>query len=303
MKKVLVTGATGFVGCHLVKKLVEQGIDVYAVCSVNSMNKNRLAEYKTVNIISCDIENIGKLPDIISERGFDTIYHLAWKGASGELRTNCNIQIDNIKWTSQLAEVACRLECKKIVVTGTVCENQCDAIIHKEIFSKSSYYLLAKKASYELLRMNCIQQNIELVWCTFYHPIGKYNKQEQLIANTIWKLITGKTPQFGSATQLFDVIAVEDLAQGLYLAGEKELHKDRYFIGSGEPRSLAEYLKKVRDIVNPNVELQFGKYPDDGLPMKKEWLDVKEFSAETGYEPRISFEEGVISTWNWIRAQ
>ena len=47
----------------------------------------------------------------------------------------------------------------------------------------------------------------------------------------------------------------------------------------------------------------FGKVEDDGLPMKKEWLDIREFSSETGFSPQISFEEGVVSTWNWIKTQ
>ena len=144
MKKVLVTGATGFIGYHLVKTLVSQGIEVYAICSANSSHKTRLAELKEVKIIPCDLKDIGMIPNLISERDFDVIYHLAWNGASGDLRTDYNVQLDNIRWTTQLAEVARDLRCKKIVVTGTVCENQCEAIMQKEAFYKSSYYLLAK---------------------------------------------------------------------------------------------------------------------------------------------------------------
>lgn len=303
MKKVFITGATGFIGYHLVKKMVEQGVEVYAMCSANSINWKRLSGYNGVKRVPCDIQTMTELPELISERGFDVFYHLAWMGTTGELRANCEIQIDNIKFTSQLAEIAQQLECKKIVVTGTVCEEQCDAIAHHKTFPKSSYYLLAKKTSYELLRMNCIQKKIPLVWCTFYHPIGKYNKKDQLIANTIWKLETGKMLEFSSATQLFDVIAVQELAWGLYLAGAKSLQKDRYYIGSGKAKPLYEYLLEVREIVCPTAQMLFGKVEDDGLPMKKEWLDIREFSSETGFSPQISFEEGVVSTWNWIKTQ
>lgn len=301
MKKVIVTGATGFIGYHLVNTLVSQGILVYAICSTNSSHKTRLAEFIEVKIISCDLKEIGMLPNLISERDFDVIYHLAWNGASGDLRADYNVQIDNIRWTTQLAEVARELGCKKIVVTGTVCENQCEAIIQKEMFSGSSYYLLAKKTSYDMLKMHCLQKGITLVWCTFYHPIGRYNKQEQLIANTIWKLMVGEKLEFSSGKQLFDVISVKDLAWGLYLSGEKALKKDRYFIGSGQPRQLAEYLQKVRDIVKEDAELRFGKFIDDKLPMERSWLDIAEFSFETGFEPQSSFEDGVIETWNWIK--
>lgn len=303
MKKVLVTGATGFIGYHLVKELSERGIEVYAVCSTASIHQDRLKLFSRVKVISCDLNELKKIPDMILERDFDAVYHLAWQGASGELRTNCEVQIDNIKWLVTLVEVAKKLCCSKIVVTGTVCEKMCDEIFHKAVFHKSYYYLLAKKTAYEFMRMNCMQENISLVWCDFYHPIGKYNKIEQLIANTIWKMERGEIPRFSSGTQLFDVIAVEDLAHGLYLAGEKTLKRDQYFIGSGQPKALREYLLEVKAIVKPDAQMEFGFYPDDGLRIKKEWLDIQEFSMETGYKPRLSFEEGVISTWNWIKAQ
>lgn len=303
MKKVLITGATGFIGSHLVRELICRNVEVYALCNYASSNLDRISGLKNVHIIDGTMEELDRLPDKCSERNFDVFFHLAWKGASGTLRQDCKTQLDNIIWSFKAAETAIKMKCKKIVITGTVCENQCDAIREKDSFTASSYYLNAKKSAYEMISAYCKQNNLALVWCTFYHPLGVYNKKEQLFINTIGKLLKGEYLRFGNGLQWFDVIAVEDLCRGLYLAGNHELKKDRYFIGSGRPKKLYEYLEEVKNIINPNAEMHYGEYKDDNLPMEKEWLDVLPFQRETGFEAEISFHDCVEQTLQWLKQE
>ena len=282
-------------GCHLVKELVANGVKVYALCRKDTTNLNRIKDLKGVRIIEGSLEDVEKLPDLCKERDFDVLYHLAWRGASGEERANSVIQAENITWCLRLIQVAKSMGVKKVVVSGTVCENQCEAMIRNQYTGKSAYYLMAKRSTYEMLSVLCRQLELPLVWCTFYHPIGKYNKPEQLIMNTILKLKKGETPQFGPADKWFDVIAAEDLCRGFYLAGLKNLKKDRYFIGSGQPRVLKDYLYEVREVVNPKVPLEIGYFLDDGLPMKRSWLNENAFVEETGFKCLIGFREQVCN--------
>ena len=70
---------------------------------------------------------------------------------------------------------------------------------------------------------------------------------------------------------------------------------DRYYIGSGEPRILREYLYHIRNIIAPDLELGIGYYDDDGLPMEEQWLDMELFNKETGFVCLKSFDEYVES--------
>lgn len=298
MKRVILTGASGFIGYHLVKELCSQQVEVYAVCRPGSATASRLAEFNDIKVIYCSLEECNRLPELIPERGFDVFYHLAWQGASGPLRTDYITQINNIKWTGMIAEVAKKLNSKKLIVASTVCELQCTTILQADHFMNSALYLISKRSAYELVGRLCLKIELPLVWCAFYHPIGKYNKENQLIANTIYTLLHGESPKFGPADQWFDVIAVEDLANAFVLAGEKDLLKDWYFIGSGQPRRLKEYLIRTGELIAPDISLQFSYYPDDGLPMQKEWLNISNFVNETGYKPKHSFDEAVINTKN-----
>ncbi|MDE7431643.1 MAG: NAD(P)-dependent oxidoreductase [Lachnospiraceae bacterium] len=303
MKKVLITGATGFIGSHLVRELICRNVEVYALCNYDSPNLDRISGLENVHIIDGNMEELDRLPDKCNERNFDVFFHLAWKGASGTLRQDCKTQLDNIVWSFQAAETAIKMKCKKIVITGTVCENQCDAIAEMTGFAASSYYLNSKKSAYEMVSAYCKQHQFPLVWCTFYHPLGIYNKKEQLLINTMMKLLSGEYLRFGKAGNWFDVIAVEDLCRGLYLAGKHELKKDRYFIGSGTPRLLYEYLEEVKNMINPNAKMHYGEYENDNLPMKREWLDVLPFQVETGFQAEISFHDCVEQTLQWLKRE
>lgn len=301
MKKAIVTGGTGFLGYHLIKELINNDVEVLAVCRENSSNLDRIQKLKKVSVVCGSLNNMQKILEKCLDRDYDVLFHLAWEGASGVLRTSYETQMNNVQLACKAAEIAEKFGCRKIVVAGTICENQCEKILQMDEVPKSAYYLLAKKYAYEMLQVKCRQIQLKLAWCTFYHPIGWYNKTDQLIANTIKKLREGKEPQFGPANKWFDIIAAEDLAHGFYLAAEVDLQENRYYIGSGEPRILSLYLREVGKLINPDIVLQFGVFKDDGLPMEKSWLDVTPFQRETGFVVQKSLEDAIFETDKWIK--
>lgn len=299
MKKVIITGAAGFIGYHLVCEMISHNIEVYAVCREHSENVTRISELKSVHIIECNLQDIERLPCICSERDFDAFYHLAWEGASGRLRKDYCTQINNVVYTTKALDAAIKMNCRKFISTGTVCENQCDAIINQDEFITSSYYLNAKRFSYEMVKCICTEKKMPFIWCTFYHPVGKYNKKEQLIMNTAIKLITSGDLNFGPAQNYFDVVSVEDLCHGLFLVGEHDMKKRRYFIGSGSPRRLIDYLEEMKEILASNKFLNLNVY-DDKIPVNKEWLDISDIRNETGYEPKKKFKDIILELKDYI---
>lgn len=300
MKKVVLTGATGFIGYHLLRELRKKGTEVWALCRKSSSGYDAVKKAAGVHIVECGLEEVRDLPKLCQERRFDAFYHLAWSGASGPLRGEYGTQVKNVLWTCECIKAAKELQCKKIIVTGTVCENQCDAIAGLEEFVGASYYLFAKRYAHEMAEEISKELGIPLVWCRFYHPIGVFNKKEQIIADTIWKLLHQETPRFGPAKGLFDVIDVRDLACALYRMGETALKNDTYFIGSGSPRTLKEYLETTKDMLDPFANMQYGAVKTAELPMERAWLDPCAFQAETGFAPSIPFAESVETMRTWL---
>ena len=300
LKKVIVTGATGFLGLHLIDQLVKDNVEVTAICRPYSKNKFRLVDYDRVSVIEFDLDEITNLPIHISDRDYDVFFHLGWEGASGLLRTDCYTQQKNTIHCCNAAQVAKELGCKKIVATGTVYEKLYNTIIHSDVFRAPAFYLLSKKYAYEMMLQLTKKIDLDFVWCTFFQPIGKYIKPEQMMAYTISSLLKNKQPIFGQALEPYDIVAVEDIAHGIILAGKTELSQKQYYIGSGAPKRLFEYLEIVQQLINPTIPLGVGLRPDDGLRFNYEWLECSQFMYETGYRPRVSFNDAVLRTAEWI---
>jgi nucleoside-diphosphate-sugar epimerase len=268
------------------------------ICRPNSKNIIRICNLPKVKIIKCELNDLDLC--IFDEKPIDTIYHLAWDNPSGILRADLNTQIKNIEYISEIIKIAKRYNCCKIIATGTIFENLYDSVSKIKKFTNNAYYIYTKKYIYDMLHQLSLQLGLQFVWLTFCHPIGKYIKTDQLIAGTIIKLFNNQPVKLGAGDNIFDIFAVEDLVDALYLTGITKLKKDNYFIGSGHPRSIKEYMECIRDIINPNCELQFGIIETDGLYLSKEWMNCQNFNKETGFLPKISFNTAVDATYNWL---
>ena len=122
MKKVIVTGANGFVGYWLIRELSKHDIKVTAIIKDTNENISMLSEFKDVNIVYCDLSQLEALPQSISDRDFDAFYHLAWVSAGGAGRADYTVQLNNVKYACDAVKVASQLGCKKILFAGTVTE-------------------------------------------------------------------------------------------------------------------------------------------------------------------------------------
>jgi len=98
---------------------------------------------------------------------------------------------------------------------------------------------------------------------------------------------------FSSGEQFFDVISLEDCAQGYYLICEKGISGDEYWVGSGDPRKLREYVERMYHLFPSEKEMQFGKLPYDDIVLNKGVFSIENLVRHTGYKPLRSYEDTV----------
>lgn len=300
IKTAVVTGAAGFIGYHLIKILQEKGIFVVALCRMDSAHNKRLEQFENIKIIELDASQYLQYKEILKKYNPDVFFHLSWEGTTGEKRGDYTVQLKNIRNTCDAYMCAAEIGCKKFVATGTVYEELMNQILKNSEFSALSYYIMAKKFAYESIFQQAKKVGLDWTWCMFCQPIGRFIKMNQLMAYLVSELKAGKKPQLGTAENPFDMIVVDDLVEGIYLAGATNLKQKKYYIGSGTPQRLKDYLIRAGKVIAPEIELQFGERPDDGLRFRFEWLDCNEFCKETGFSTKYSFEDGVIEVGNWI---
>ena len=296
MKSAIVTGATGFIGTHLSGELKRNNIRVTGLARHDSLNTGRLE--KDIDIVWCGMDGY----DSFSGAPADTFYHLAWDGATGAGRDDEELQAKNIARTVAALKAAKRVGCRRFVALGTVYENLVPQVVLESGHRKADFYLLSKQSSHYMCLKLARKLDIEFVWATIFQPIGRYIKREQVMTYTINGLLKGEPPEFGPAMEPYDITAVEDIAYGLRLLGESTLTKQEYYIGSGSPMLMKEYLRRTKEVLSVDTELKIGCRPDDGLRFSFDWYGISAIQKDTGYSPRVGFDQAVLNVAEWVRS-
>ena len=184
MKNAIVTGANGFVGTWLVKKLCSQNVQVTAIIKDTNENIDDIKQLPGLKIVYCELSEIANLVDRINERGFDCFYHLAWVGSAGPLRANYETQLLNSKYSCDAAKAAKELECKKFLCAGTITERIIDNVVEDSSIgvSQNMIYGAAKKNTRILLNIFCRSIGMPFVWMQFSNIYGPLNKSGNLIS-------------------------------------------------------------------------------------------------------------------------
>ncbi len=293
MTNAYITGATGFIGTHLCEELNKCGTEITALVRKDSENAGRLSNISTV---VCGMDDYPTLQG----KPADVFYHLAWEGATGPGRDDEALQLKNVSRTLEALEAAKRIGCKRFVALGTVYEKLVPQIMSAPEHRKMDFYLLSKFNAHLMSKKLAEKLGIEYVWATIFQPIGKYIKNDQVMAYVINGLLNGNPPELGPCEEPFDITAVEDIAKALRLIGGCDSPISEYYIGSGDPHLFKDYLAKTKEILGSDTDLKIGARPDDGLRFSKEWYDISALQRDTGYSPSVRFEEAVKNTAKWL---
>ena len=298
MKNVIVTGGNGFIGSSLIKKLVANGIKVVAVDI--TFQGERLPESELVTKIeSCvDASLVEKLP----AEEYDAFYHLAWKGVNGADKANPSVQLANIQMAIDCADICKKLNVKKYLCAGTVAENATFSLPNLEKTSGGMMYGVAKHACRLILEDYCKNIGQQFVWMQFSNIYGVGNKTGNLVSYTLGELMTGNEATFGPALQPYDFIYVDDLIEAVYRLGEKETNKAFYYIGSGSPRQLKEYLLRIGELAGYANKVGIGIRPDDGIKYSMDMFCNDDLVDAVGEYVSTDFDNGINKTIEWLKS-
>ena len=306
MNRAIVTGATGFIGKFLVRELLKQKVDVIAVVRENSPNISEIDSFP-IEVLQCNIENFVSLPEKVVNRNVDAVFHLAWQGISDLDAKNQRIQLQNLQSTLDLIDAMREMNIKVFVGAGSL--HELEALVEMQedkVISNMAYmYKSSKTAAHWMSKAKAGNMGIKFFW-PFINTYGEGEDSARLINTVIKKILRGEEPSLTAGNQYYDFVHVSDVAHALYLIAKKGVDGTNYVIGSGSPRPLKEFLKKVGEIANEvkggnKVELGFGRITNNVISLPKETFDIGNLVRDTGFVPAISFEEGISRTVDWIK--
>ena len=297
MKKVLVTGANGFIGSSLIKKMIANNIEVVAVDI--TFAGNRLPDSNLITKVESGVD--AALAEKIPVGEYDAFYHLAWKGVNGADKADPSVQIANIQMAVDCANICKQLNVKKLLCAGTVAENATFSLPELVKTSGGMMYGVAKHACRLILEDYCKNIGQQFVWMQFSNISGAGNKTGNLVSYTLGELLAGKEATFGPALQPYDFIYVDDLIEAVYRLGANDTKKSFYYIGSGSPRILKDYLLRIGELAGCADKVGIGIRPDDGIKYTMDMFCNKDLVETIGEYVCTSFVDGIEKTIEWLK--
>lgn len=300
MKKAIVMGATGFIGKYLVKELIQNGYEVWAVARSENSDTSQFYS-NNIHLVYCDLKNIQDLPQIISERGFNVFFQLAWEGHYGAKREDYTLQLENAISFVKGAEICPALGCQRFIGAGSVTE-----LMYRDYLAKDgatpdmvTCYAIGKMTTEYMCRCVCSKNGTEFVWPYISNFYGVGDKTQNFVNFLIDSYAGNNTPNLTSGEQLADFMYVSDVAKALVNLGEKGCNLSTYYVGYGKPRPLKTFVKEINRIVNPKIESGLGRKAFNGMDIKFASMDIDKLERETGFQPCIKFEEGIKMLYEW----
>jgi len=310
MKTVLLTGAAGFIGWKTSEFLLKEGHKVIGVDNLNNYYDVRLKEYRKKDLekyenfkfYPVDIENLQALEILFNDYKFDVVINLAARAGVRYSMINPYVYMTtNANGTLNLLDLMKKYGVKKFVLASTSSLYAGQPMPFKEdlpVNTPISPYAASKKAAEVMAYTYHYLYGIDVSVVRYFTVYGPAGRPDMSIFRFIKWIDEGKPIiLYGDGSQSRDFTYVDDIANGTILA-TKELGYEIINLGGGKnPISLKRVIETIEAHLGKKAVIDYR--PFHKADLKETWADITKAKNLLGWEPKVSFEEGIKKTVDW----
>lgn len=311
--QVLVTGAGGFIGGHLVELLVREGASVRAVVRYNSRNERGTLDWLDEAVVSEVDVQLGEVRDIESvERaveGTEVVFHLAAQIAIPYSYVNARDYFEtNVLGSLNVAQAALRHGVRRVVHTSTsevYGTAQTVPITEDHPLEAQSPYSASKIGADKLMDSFHRSHDLPVTVLRPFNTFGPRQSARAVIPTIITQALAGDVVRLGSTDPKRDLTYVEDTAAGFVAAARSDAAIGRTVqLGTGEAISVGELVERVGAVLGKEltVETDAARVRPPQSEVQLLLSDPSRARELLGWEPTIGIDEGLSRTIAWIEA-
>jgi UDP-glucuronate 4-epimerase len=333
MKKILVTGAAGFIGYHLCEKLLTQGYEVIGLDNINDYYDVNLkyARLKELGIsreessefhnyvsstkwgeqfvfVRMNLEDRNELPKLFEKYSFESVVNLGAQAGVRYSIENPMAYVDsNVVGFVNIVEACRHHNITKLLYasSSSVYGNSVDVPFSTDqsVDNPISLYAATKKSN-ELMAYTYSHlfgiQTIGLRFFTVYGPWGRPDMAMFLFTDAI--LNDRPIKVFNNGDLSRDFTYIDDIIQGILLIVEDSNQDEKYQlfnIGNSKPVQLLEFIEEIEKATGKQAQrVMLPMQPGD---VNQTWADVEELRKRYGYNPNYSVKEGIMNFVDWYK--
>lgn len=310
-KSVLVTGGTGFVGSHLVDRLILEKPSKIIVVDKNVKKKlsnlsDALRKFTQLNIIQLDVSNFSGLGKLFKKYKISVVFHLAALSLFESLSKPRKVVLANVRMTTNLLE----LQRKKLFETLILISSSeaYGTAIHipmreDHLLHPTTPYAASKAAS-DLIALSyyrTFDNDLGVV-----RPFNQYGPRHNpvfkgIVTSTIEALLSDRKPViYGTGGQTRDYIFVKDTAKGILASYKHPETRGRIInLGSGKMIKMKDLVNKLINISGKKVRIKFKERRV--ADVKNHCADISLARKIMGWYPKVSLDEGLKKTYEWYK--
>ena len=299
--RIVVTGATSFIGRAVVEELLEKRHQVFAAVRPDSAGRGGLEAMQRetggqLTVLPVDLSACGTLDRHPALEGrADLWLHLGWEGSGSANRTNPEIQARNIGYALEALGAAARLGCTRFLFSGSQAEyGIADGLMREDspCHPVSEY----GKDKLEVCRRageRAAELGITYLHARIFSVYGPGDHPWSLVSSCVDTFLKGGHMEFGACTQLWNYLYIKDAVRaitGLLLAKSPS---GVYNVAGNDTRPLREFIGEIHRLCGGRGTFEYGKRPPNAEGVVSLNPDTGKLYRTANFQPRISFEEGI----------
>jgi UDP-glucose 4-epimerase len=306
-KNILVTGGAGFIGSHLVKRLVNLNVNVTVTVKYKSIiDCPRLVSvWDKIDIIEADIKNLDSVLFLKRYKNkFDIIFHLAAYNHVGDSFVHINESLKtNILGTSNLLEFGPNYDRFIYTATSEVYGLQKTVpFTEEDLPFPISPYAIGKYGGELYANLKKHQNNDEIICLRPFNTFGPYQSERAIIPELIIKCLKGEEVKTTDGLQTREFNFVDNIVDGFILAAKmSEIPKSSINIGAGEEIVIKDLIKKIHKLTNSSSKLSIGALPTRPTEIWRMRAENTKAKSMLGWKASVPFKEGLIQTIKWFK--
>ncbi|MDZ7318894.1 MAG: NAD(P)-dependent oxidoreductase [candidate division KSB1 bacterium] len=301
--RVLVTGASGFLGAHLVRRLLKECTKVFVILR-SGTTLFRLESVKhRLQIRFGDLCDVSSVLKIVRESRPEIVFHLAATGVNPRERIPRSVLETNVLGTMNLLEACRGQELHRIVHVGS-CFEYGNGLDFREDQNPNPHdiYAVSKVMAWLLARMYAQHYGLPVVMLRPFTAYGPWERMDRLIPTTILHALQGRILQVTAGEQERDWVYVEDLIDGFILAASKvNVIGETINLCSGRGTPVRDVVRRALALMGDPIEVSWGAIPyredelwrNSGNPVKAKRI--------LGWMANTSLDVGLQRTIAWHR--
>lgn len=307
--RVLVTGAAGFIGSHLTRRLVAEGADVHVLTmAVSSIFPSRILDLRgKVTLHEGNLTDRSAMDDIARRVRPNVVFHLAaytHVGKSWQRVDEC-VQ-SNVQGTVNLLKALEPMGYDRFINTGTSeIYGNIDVPFREDAqVNPCSPYAVSKYAAERFCRMFHQGHGWPIVLVRPFNAYGPAQSPDRIVPETIVRALRKQDIKTTSGRQTREFNYVEDLADGFVkLATTPGIEGQLFNLGCGEDIAIRDVVKLILDLMGNPIEAQIGALGDRPTEIWRMYCDNTRARERLAWSPQHSLQDGLAKTIEWYRSE